>query len=196
MSLRSFIRSILDGKSSPRRIGSVTVAEDADRYNLVAAIKDQDTAKSLSLAAQSLFLAGFPDAAVTKLCESIVLEDSIGNMWGLVSDLGNIAEIWRHGGKYDKAEEIFIWLRLKVEALIAKPDPRSDYAPTEHELRDYWLLYGQHTHGLALVYVSTKRLGLANDLVPEMLNAYEKAGNPDGVRTATELRSWLKKNST
>lgn len=195
MSLNKFLRAIADGKASVRRIGSVNVAKDANPHGVADAIKDRNLAVDLSQEGQQLFLVGQSDSAITRLCESIVLEDSLGNVWGLVSDLGNIAEIYRHQKEYDKAENIFVWLRVKVEQLAQKI-PSDRPLPTDlsssYEFRDYHLLYGQHTHGLALVYVQTGRQNLALELIPDILRAYEIAQDYDRLQTALHLDKWLR----
>lgn len=198
MNFKSIAKSILSGEASVRRIGSVRVAGDSERHGVVEAMEMLDQAKDLSRRGQEFFLQGEPDRAITCLCQSIVLEDAIGNMWGLASDLGNIAEIYRHCREYEKAENIFEWLRIRDQQLINKGQrsvPQTENEPSDHEFNDYHLLYAQHTEGLARVYIATGRRKLAVPLMAEILNSYRIAQRGDRIQTATDLDNWLREHA-
>jgi hypothetical protein len=194
MDFNSIARRILSREASVQRIGSIPVAPEANPYGVVEAMEMRNQAECLSTQGQDFFRKGQPNRAITCLCQSIVLEDAIGNMWGLISDLGNIAEIYRHCQEYEKAENIFVWLRVKDQQLIDRANsfvPQSENKAPEYEANDYHLLYGQHTEGLARVYIATNRRKLARPLMPEVLTSYRIAQRSDRILTATDLDDWL-----
>jgi tetratricopeptide (TPR) repeat protein len=190
------MNKILLGKASVEQIGSARVAEDANPQGVVSALETARRAQEFSMMAKKLWKAGRLEEAVQSLGQSVVLEESNGNLYGVVSDLGNIATIYRDMHRYGDAEDILVWLRTKDEQLIEQPTAASglrDIGLSETQRQDYQLLYGLHTEGLARVYIATLRLELAAPLVDEAVSAYQKAKSRDHIEGAEELQRWVRK---
>jgi hypothetical protein len=196
MNFKDLMNKILLGNASVEQIGSTRVANDANPQGVVSALETARRAQEFSMMAKNLWKAGRLEEAVQSLGQSVVLEESIGNLYGVVSDLGNIAAIYRDMHRYGDAEDILVWLRTKDEQLIEQPTAAGglrDIGLSETQRQDYQLLYGLHTEGLARVYISTLRLELAAPLVDEAVSAYQKAKSRDHIEGAEELQRWVRK---
>ena len=196
--LKELIKKILAGKTSVNRIGSARVALGADPSGVVVALETAALAEEFARSAKELRRKGEVEAAIQGFCRSVVLEEFVGNLWGISSDLGNVAEIYRDLKKYDIAEEIYVWLRELDEHLINEPAQVGDLRKLEtpdEQMQDYRLLFGLHSEGLAMVYVATGRYPLAMKLIPEIERSYETAGRKDDLSRVHDLRTWLQRAS-
>jgi hypothetical protein len=193
MDLSGMKKKLLSGEPI-ERIGSSRVAPDADREGLAVAIENAELALQFARMAEHALGRGDPESAIYTYCQSIVFEESINNIWGICSDLGNVAEIYRLMGVYDKAEEIYVWLRMKDTELQVEPPEGTGLRPIavpERQIKDYFMLHALHTEGLARVYIATGRKSSAIALMDEMINSYTKAEKKDALDRGLGLWRWL-----
>jgi hypothetical protein len=190
ISLRELLRKVRSGEAEVQRLGSTRVAADADKGGVASAMENDLLAQSFSSRAKRLSLEGDTSGALHWLCQSIVIQESTGNISGICSDLGNMANIYLQRQEYKIAKEIFTWLRKIDFELINEPSQIGNLRELdlpEHQLRECNLMYGLHSEGLARVYIAMNEPVLAFALIDEIKQSYEKAGRPDLVAKAGEL---------
>jgi tetratricopeptide (TPR) repeat protein len=194
----NIVRGILDQEIQVLQIGSVRVSPNAKPVNLVIALETRQQAHDLSTKGREFTLMGDFDSALAAFRQSIVLEESLGNYWGIASDLGNMAEIYRQARDYDRAENLLVWLREFDQSLIHEffARPRDFTEGRREQLKDYYLLFGMHSESLLRIYLATDRAQFASQIAAEMIDSYENTGEREPIIRARDLIEFLKRRSS
>jgi tetratricopeptide (TPR) repeat protein len=195
MSLRDLISKLVSGDAKIKRIGSLTVAPNASPEGVAAAVEIADRATKLSQQAKLLTQQNRWAEAAVYLQQSIVLEDSIGNKYGMASDLGNLAGIYvklnqheKAKGAYETALKISKALLDGLPALHARMGTPGSLA--EFERSDYSVMYGMHLEGFARCLIASN-LQSARDHALLALDAYRNGNSAVHIAQVQELVDWM-----
>jgi len=196
--LKALIQKIESGEGKIAQIGSVVVGSGADPYGAATAVRISIQATEIAQRGMELWRQGHLEAASTCLVQSLVLEDAIGNLSGISSDLGNLGAIYNDmkiAGKaaaaYRKALQIDAQLLRELPDRADRVGQGPDQVALEH--REYKLMEGLHLEGLARSQILRNEFAEARDLVSKALVAYEEAGAERQRAPAQELQTWLLK---
>jgi tetratricopeptide (TPR) repeat protein len=197
MDLKELLPKVHSGKVRVKQIGSISVADSANPSGVAIALETSQLAKESSKRAKMLWQEGRLEEAASALLQSIVFEDTIGNKYGIASDLGNLATIYSFTGTLEKAKAIYIKALELSGRLIEELPERQKHLGTPpeiaiSELREYQLLHGLHLEGLSRCLVSLGNLKDAQDHLKQAMNVYQKAGAARRVSETQALMDRLK----
>lgn len=197
MDFKEFCSKIASKEIVVKGINGINVADNADPNNVAKAVEMAKQADQLSQQAKSLFMQNRFEEATTYLAQSIVLEDSLGNLFGVASDLGNLANIYLEMGKVDEAiagfeKAIEIDVRLLVELFNRHV---SNHTTPVDLVVENKLMQGLHLEGLARCLIKKKQFISAAKKTTEAIKAYREARSSSHEAQAQELLTWLAKRA-
>jgi tetratricopeptide (TPR) repeat protein len=195
VSMKDLISKLLKGEATLTQIGSITVAKNANPEGVATAVKTADQATKLSQQAKVLMQQNRFAEAATYLQQSVVLEDSIGNKYGMASDLGNLAAMYVKLKQPEKAKDAYkTALKVSKELLDELPARQARLGTTgahaEFERNDYHTIYGMHLEGLARCLIPSD-LASAREHTQLALDAYRNGESAVQTAQAQELLDWI-----
>lgn len=189
-----FLKNIVQGKTTVNMIGSAGVASSANPRGVAAAVQTSLQAKNFSRRAKELLSQGNFDEAAIYLTQSLVLEDSVGNLQGVASDLGNLASICLEKKMHKKAAEGFEKALELDERVLdeMKERQRRDGGNVGLEVvRQCRFMRGIHLEGLARSAIADGQLADATRSAEQALAAFEEVGEREFVTQIKTLLQWL-----
>ena len=192
LSLKDMLRKIASGDAKVTGIANVDVPDGADSDAVIAAITNTDQARQLSSRGLALAQNGQFEEAIVTLHESVAVEESLGNTWGIASDLGNIGECYRELKQWKQAEEVFRRALRLVGQMLADLERSPERKPsTNFQIQDCHRMYGLDSEGLSRTLIAVGRAKEAAPIVEEAIQAYDSANAEHEGMLARRLRDWL-----
>ena len=192
-SLHDLLKKIDSGEAEVIGVGNAPVTPGANADEMLAAVENASVAQEFSAKGLALARSGHLEEALVALYKSVAMEESVGNTWGIASDLGNIGECHRQLKQWKQAEVVFMRARALVQDLLKQCGASHSKVPAALEFADYCEMYGKHSEGLARVLIAMGRKKEAVSEVQEAIEGYVGANNVEGALGARKLQAWLSK---
>jgi tetratricopeptide (TPR) repeat protein len=194
--LQEILAGIARGDIQARQIGSVGVADSADPRNVAGAVKAAADAKDLAALARQFQTQGRLTQAFTCFLQSLVLEDLIGNLYGIASDLGNLADLCLEAKNYAQAAAGFslaIALDRRLLAELPQRQKRKGIggAPARQERQEYHFMLGVHLNEYAVCLTEQREMERARSFAEQAMGAFREAGRSDAEAKSRKLLEWI-----
>ena len=185
------LSSIATGELVVSRIGSVGVAKGANPAGVASAMRAKHEAQEYARAGLQEKQRGRYSSALQLFMNSLAIEDDIGDFFGMASDLGNLADVYRLGGNPEKALVGFE-RALAIDEELARSLPalynskRVPDATQVQELGEANYMRALHFEGKARCLMDLGREGIDGAL-RQALAFYNDSDHLDSVKRIKQL---------